>query len=166
LARPSKSAKISVVIVTYNRNRDCREAVISVFNQRKPPHEVMVGEDLSRVPFQCAGGKILRNEMERGLAACRNLGINLATGDIIAFIDDDDAVAPPNWIEKLQETFILNDADVIGGPCKPLYLSQSPEWWDEKLFGAYVGINYRGIIGCNFAVKKKRLIKLGILTKD
>ena len=154
--------KTSVVIVTYNRNKDCKEAVLSVLRQRKPPFEVIVVDDASLIPFQfeAPSVKIIRNETERGLAASRNIGVHLSTGDIIAFIDDDDALATPNWNQKLQEAFTA-DIDIVGGPCKPLYLSSLPKWWDEKLFGILCGISYHGVVGCNFAVKKETFNKVG-----
>ncbi|MDW8033964.1 MAG: glycosyltransferase [Nitrososphaerota archaeon] len=153
--------KISVVIITYNRNKDCMEAVNSILMQRKPPHEIIVIDDASPMPFQFKNSKVkvIRNRVEQGLAISRNIGIQSSTGDIIAFIDDD-ALAPPDWCEKLQKAFSIG-ADVVGGPCKPLYLSLPPKWWDEKRFGILVGISINGIIGCNFAVKRETFNKVG-----
>ena len=154
------------MIVTCNRNKDCKEVVNTVLMQRKPPHEIIIVDDASSVPFQLenidAMGiniKVIINGMELGLAVSRNIGILSSTSDIIAFIDDD-ALAPVDWIEKIQRGFI-GSADVIGGPCKPLYLSSPPKWWNEKLFGIFVGIGNSGIIGCNFAVKKEIFNKIG-----
>lgn len=153
--------KISVIIVTHNRNRDCKEVVNSILMQKESPHEIIVIDDASSNPFQFENSKVkvIRNTSERGLASSRNLGIQLSTGNIVAFIDDD-ALAPPDWVEKLQKAF-TDDIDVVGGPCKPLYLSPIPNWWNENLYGILVGINHNGIIGCNLAVRKEVFNKVG-----
>lgn len=155
------SNKISVVIVTHNRNKDCREVVNSVLMQKEPPYEIIVIDDASSDPFQLKNSKvkIIRNISELGLAASRNIGIQMSTGNIVAFIDDD-ALAPPDWVEKLQKAF-TDDVDIIGGVCKPLYLSPIPNWWNENLYGLLVGINYDGIIGCNLAANRRVFDKVG-----
>jgi glycosyltransferase involved in cell wall biosynthesis len=32
--------------------------------------------------------KVIRNEVPKGLAVCRNMGVEKAKGDVVAFIDD------------------------------------------------------------------------------
>jgi len=152
---------VSVVIVTFNRQKDCSQAVSSILSQKSEPHEIIVVDDASSSPFLFDHPKvrIIRNELELGLGASRNIGAKMATGNIVAFIDDD-AVASSTWVDVIHEIF-SRDVDVAGGPVIPLYLSSLPKWWNEDAFSGFIGITKSEIIGCNFAVRKALFERVG-----
>lgn len=152
---------VSVIIVTYNRQKDCREAICSALNQEVKPYEIVVIDDASESSFHFEHPKVkvVRNELELGLGASRNIGIRVAKGDIIAFTDDD-AIVSSTWIKAIQEAF-ERDIDVAGGPVMPLYLSPLPNWWDANAFSVFVGVHNSTIIGCNLAVRKNLFEKIG-----
>jgi len=53
--------------------------------------------------------------------------------------------------------------DILGGPVKPIYEVPPPKWWDEELFGGYVGVgNLRKkyIYGANMVIKRMFLERL------
>jgi len=159
--------KISVVICTFNRPEDCIETVQSILDQANTYlHEIIVVDDCSKSPFKFNHDKvkIIRNNREVGLSASRNIGVKASSGDIICFIDDD-AIAAPDWIKRIQDT-ICNGADIVGGIAEPLYLSPPPKWWVADLFGFFVGIKNKDIIGTNFAVKKEVFNKIGYFNED
>lgn len=52
------SNKISVVIVTHNRNKDCIEVINSVLMQKEPPYEIIVIDDASPDPSQFKNSKV------------------------------------------------------------------------------------------------------------
>ncbi len=52
-----------------------------------------------------------------GVANARNAAVAAATGDLIAFIDDDEEAAP-GWLAALIETQAVCDADVVFGPVR------------------------------------------------
>lgn len=118
---PTAAASVSVVISTYNRCESCKRAVASVFEQHTQALEVLVCDDGStdstRAEFerwQEAEPRLryLRLPSNHGMpAAARNLGVALAQGDWIAFLDDDDRWLP----EKLasQAPSLTNDVDVV-----------------------------------------------------
>ena len=90
---------ISVVIPTHNRPDGLAAAVKSVFNQTLQPKELIVVDDGSNPPVTedvftgCPAGlttKLIRNEHPKGANNARNRGIVEATGEWIAFLDDDD----------------------------------------------------------------------------
>lgn len=96
---------ISVVIPTYNREKVLARAIDSVLNQTYTDLEVIVADDCStdntrqlvqgyadpRVRYGCL-------KKNSGACAARNLGIDMARGEYIAFQDSDD-----QWHEdKLQ----------------------------------------------------------------
>ena len=104
---------------------------------------------------------VIGNEKDDGPSVARNHGIEIANGDIIAFIDDD-GVAPNDWLERISKNFSDNpDIIVIGGKLLPIYNNKYrlPE---ELLW--IVGCTYKGhpenkqfmrnVISANMAAKK------------
>ena len=88
---------VSVIIPTIGRGTlaRCRAALAE---QTRPPDEIITVMDHDR----------------RGAAWARNDGLRQATGDLIAFIDDD-AIAPPDWLERLIHAIDTYDAAAAGG---------------------------------------------------
>lgn len=159
-------AKISVVVVTYNRPKDVKETVKSLLSQSREPLEIILIDDASRPPLKLnlhsQNLKFKRFNKEVGLSNARNYGISIAKGEYIAFIDDD-AIPEKCWIEEIQKGFDKG-ADILGGPVEPLYLAEPPNWWNEKLFGGYVAIGNKytkQIWGTNMAIRKCIFKKVG-----
>src|SRR5207248_1822068 len=55
----------------------------------------------------------------RGLSSARNTALAAATGDIVAFIDDD-AAPDPHWLTYLVDAFARTDFVAVGGPNLPV----------------------------------------------
>lgn len=153
--------KVAVVIVTYNRNKDCKDTIQSLLKNSELPSEIIIVDDSSSTPFEYKHElvHILRHDQEIGLSASRNAGVNASRSDIIAFIDDD-AIASKNWIKIISKTF-KNNIEIAGGPVLPYYLTTPPKWWDEKKFGLCIGIYNKTIIGCNLIIKKSIFQNIG-----
>jgi glycosyltransferase involved in cell wall biosynthesis len=93
--------RVSVIITTHNRAGLLRNAVASVLAQSFQDFEIIIVDDASSDATQavianCSEARIryLRHAKNRGEAACRNTGVDHATGDYIAFLDDDDTWLP------------------------------------------------------------------------
>lgn len=88
-------ARISVIIPTWQRAALLGDAVASVRRQSVPVHEIVVVDDGSsdgtRAIATSLGPDVRYAWQEnQGPAAARNLGLELASGDVIAFLDSDD----------------------------------------------------------------------------
>jgi glycosyltransferase involved in cell wall biosynthesis len=116
--------KVSVVVCTYASNRYDHfvEAVKSVLAQTYDPVEIVLVVDgneqvFDRVVAEFADRDCVVthcNDTNRGVSASRTTGAELATGEVVALIDDD-AVAGPTWVAELVATYEPTDAIAVGG---------------------------------------------------
>jgi len=91
--------RVSVIIPTYNRAGYLCEALTSVFGQSLAPWEVIVVDDGStdntfQVVQDAPGPVHFYRQAHRGVAEARNLGLEKAAGDLIAWLDSDDLWEP------------------------------------------------------------------------
>jgi glycosyltransferase involved in cell wall biosynthesis len=98
---------VSVIICTYASERwdDLTASVDSVRHQSVSPYEIIVVVDhnsamFAKVRRSLCAGIVIENSGEKGTSGARNAGLKIAKGRMIAFLDDD-AVADPNWLERL-----------------------------------------------------------------
>ena len=96
---------ISVIIPTYNRAKMIVQCIESVLNQSYPVNEIIIIDDnstdnsIKRLNKFKENIIILKTEKQSGAQTARNIGINAAESDWIAFLDSDDEWLP-NKIEK------------------------------------------------------------------
>ena len=91
----------TIAMATYNRAQILPRAVNSVLNQTYQNFELVIVDDGStdntEETCRSFGDKRIiyhRQEANRGVLAARNKGLELATGDCIALLDDDDELLP------------------------------------------------------------------------
>lgn len=96
----------SVVVVSRHRAEALTRCLTALTQQDHPHFEVVVVADPAGIAAARATGLRLRLAAfdEPNISAARNIGISLAAGAVIAFIDDD-AVAEPTWLSKLCAPF-------------------------------------------------------------
>lgn len=103
--------KVSLVVVSRNRPKGLRRILNALRFQTYDAFEVIIvsnmnhnyGEAVRFVHFD-----------EPNISVARNIGIKHATGELIAFCDDD-AVPEPVWLEKLIQPFIDPKVGIAGG---------------------------------------------------
>ncbi|GGP99274.1 glycosyltransferase family 2 protein [Streptosporangium pseudovulgare] len=143
--------KISVVICVYTEERweDIRAAVRSVQDQRRAPYEIVLVVDHNpdlhlRLKREYPDVVVVENTHQKGLSGGKNTGAEIATGDVVAYLDDD-AVAEPGWLEALEEGFQTPSVVGVGGLTRPLWATgRRPRWFPEE-FDWTVGCTYRGM---------------------
>ncbi|HXH06225.1 MAG TPA: glycosyltransferase family A protein [Vicinamibacterales bacterium] len=109
-----EAIRISVVVPTFNRAESLARCLAALAGQSLDSrvYEVIVVDDGSadRTEAVCTRARAaIRNflvyrQANRGPAAARNAGIRLASGEIVAFTDDD-CVPPRDWLEKVLQRF-------------------------------------------------------------
>ena len=144
--------KVSVVVCTYTMDRYdvFKAAVESVLAQTYDPVEVVLvidgnSEVYERVAEEFGDHEsviIHDNEENRGISFSRTKGAELASGEIVAFIDDD-GVAEPDWIEHHVAAYEETDAVAVGGYVAPEWVTSKPAFFPEEFYWL-VGCTERG----------------------
>lgn len=116
---------VSVVIATKDRARYLERALDSLLQQREaPPFEIVVVDNGSSddTPQVVARANAASNisvryerEPEPNRGKARNRAIAVATGETVAFCDDD-VQAPPNWIAAHAGAHAPGEPAVVNGP--------------------------------------------------
>jgi GT2 family glycosyltransferase len=111
--------RISVVVCSYNGSYTIRNCFEGLLKLDYPNFEVIVVNDGSTdetatIAREYDGFRLINTE-NRGLSNARNIGLEAATGEIVAYIDDD-AFPDQDWLKYLAATFLTTDHAGIGGP--------------------------------------------------
>ena len=111
--------KVSVIIPVYNVGKYLRKCLDSVINQTLKDIEIICvndgstdnsGKILDEYAAKDKRIKVIHQE-NQGLGAARNVGIDLAKGEYIGFVDSDDWIST-GFYEKLYETAKRENSDI------------------------------------------------------
>jgi len=102
----------SCVVVDNDENGSAAEMISSFQNP-----------DGLKITYQC--------EPERNFAIVRNRAVRAASGDYIAFIDDDEA-PEKDWLLRLLETCNRYGCDGALGPVRPYFEKPAPRWLEKS----------------------------------
>ena len=125
---------ISVVIPTYNEASNLGECLNALLNGSEKPFEIIVADgnssDNTVNIAKKYGVSVVENKL-RHAAGGRNVGIQNAQGDIIAFIDAD-CIPDVDWLKEIHKAFEEEDIDGLGtyieaAPAKNIY----EEFWSR-----------------------------------
>ncbi len=129
-----RKPRVSVIIPTYNRDALLKRAIKSVLNQTYKEFEIIVVDDGSTdktfdvvKKFEDKRIKYIRLKERHGASHARNIGIKLARGKYIAFLDSDD-----EWLPKKLEKQI----NVLENSPPKVGVVYTGYWiiWDNKKF--------------------------------
>jgi GT2 family glycosyltransferase len=149
-------------------------AVRSAMDQVPPPAEVILVVDhnhelYARAKRDLADVNVVENTGATGLSGGRNTGLEIAAGEIVAFLDDD-AEADPGWLANLVAPLTNPLVIATGGKVVPIWETGRPRWMPEE-FDWVVGCSYRGLperespvrnpIGCSMSLRRRAAIDAG-----
>ena len=113
---------ISVAVCSYNGAATIGETLAVLEQLDYPDYEVIVVDDGSTngvaAIAQQYDVRLIVHSHNQGLSAARNTALKAATGEIIAYIDDD-AYPDPHWLNYLAVTFLNGNWVGVGGPNIP-----------------------------------------------
>lgn len=136
--------KIAAIVCTHNRAAFLPGLLDSLLHQSVGPeaYEIIVVDNMSTDDTSRIGRSYdeqhdhLRYhlEPELGLSAARNAGIEQTRAELVAFTDDD-AIVPPDWIERLLNRFASVHAmtAAIGGEIDPIWKVPRPRWLTDAM---------------------------------
>ncbi len=159
---------ITVIVCSYNGSATIEECLQEILKADYPKFDVLVVNDgstdnvadiVSRYPVK------LISTTNHGLSSARNTGMYNATGEIIAYIDDD-AYPDRHWLRYLAYTYLTTDHACVGGPNIAPY--------DDPFISTCVANSPGGPVhvldtdeiaehvpGCNMSFRKDALMKIG-----
>jgi glycosyltransferase involved in cell wall biosynthesis len=157
--------QVSVIVCAYNADRTMDSCLAHLEKVNYPNYEVVVVNDGSTDDTLeiCERYNYIKLicQPNKGLSVARNVGLEAATGDIIAYTDSDCDV-DPDWLTYLVATFQSTGLSAVGGPNFP-----PPE---DALIPSCVAVSPGGpthvllsddtaehIAGCNMAFRKEAL---------
>jgi succinoglycan biosynthesis protein ExoM len=131
--------QVDVCIATFKRQALLRELLDSIERQDLPTETTVrivvvdndkIGSAIEVVKIFSATSNIqVVYEIEpiQNIARTRNRALSLATGDYVAFIDDDE-IAAPDWLKQLLKAREAYAADVVFGPVISDLPQDPPKW--------------------------------------
>jgi GT2 family glycosyltransferase len=175
-ASPASALAVSVVVCAYADDRwtALQAAVESVLLQTSPTHELIVVIDhnetlLDRARRRWPAVCVLANEEQRGLSGARNTGVRYATGEIVAFLDDD-ARADSAWLAVVASAYADTSVIGTGGLARADWRGGRARWFPSE-FDWVVGCSYRGLprgrtavrnpIGANMSFRRDAVLAVG-----
>lgn len=180
--------KLSVIIPTRNRSESLRNVLNSLALQTLPSagFEVVVADngsqDNTKNIVDSYQGRIKNLHYfyvsTPGLHVGRNLGLQVSSGDILAYLDDDVTVHS-SWASAITSRFGSDENIVlVGGPCLPHWEETPPDWINDFVIAKNEGwklnqlslidlgpipkfISALDVYGCNFSIRKDVLFEFG-----
>lgn len=167
--RPQSPAFISVIICTYNGSATLAACLESLENLNYPGYEVLLvddgsTEDISRTAQAFPKVRYLR-QPHAGLSAARNLGMEEARGELLAYTDDD-CIVDEDWLNHAAAGFDDEAWVACGGPNIP----PGPRNAVEAVVAAAPGSPTHVMLndaeaehlpGCNLVIRKASLKAVG-----
>ena len=153
----NKIPKTSVIITTFNDAEYLKRSIPSVINQTSKPKEIIIIDDgssdnqakeiVDSFHNHTDISIILKKKKNGGPSSARNVGIKLAKGEFILFLDADDELLKNSleWREEILDSLDQNYASIY---CSKIKLIDNKRKIKEKIFETDGKLNVR-LIGRN-----------------
>lgn len=175
------NADVSIIIPVFNREDYISRCIESVINQNKVSTEVIVVDDGSEDNTLEICNTIARknpnvhvvHQDNRGLASARNVGLDIASGDFITFLDSDDYLPQDalaymvDVINKKTVDMVIGSYDVVTDEGNILERKAIPSEFMENSFGRneFWRLNSSKIYNMMFTVVWGKLYRKGVWKK-
>jgi GT2 family glycosyltransferase len=176
---------VSIVVPSYRtENRSSLVgAVDSLLRQSYANIEILVvvhtseglHQDIVRAYDGRARLKVLFERRSLRASAARNIGIRVAQGDVLAFLDDD-AVADQKWVENLVDSYQELKAMAVGGKILPLWIPAKPAYFPDELywlvgathkdFAEDAVVEVRNVFASNMSFRKEVFAQVGLFNES
>lgn len=169
LRHDARWPSISVLVCAYNAEDTIRECLEAVGAVDYPRFEVIVVDDGSTdataaIASEFDWVRVISTD-NQGLSAARNLALQAATGEVVAYLDSD-AFPDPHWLQYLATSFVDSNHAGIGGPN---IVPPEDSWVAQCIAGSPGGPIHvllsdqeaEHIPGCNMAFRKEHLEAVG-----
>jgi cellulose synthase/poly-beta-1,6-N-acetylglucosamine synthase-like glycosyltransferase len=181
--------RVSVIVCAYTLDRWelLNESLQSVVRQDMAPVELILCIDhnvelyercvseitptLSQVPWEF---RVIQNKFDTRLGGARTSAAQVATGDVLAFLDDD-ASASSSWLRCLTRPYEDPKVVAVGGAPVARFEIDRPRWFPYECHWIF-GCAYRGmpehlapidhLIGANMSIRREALMSWGGFQSD
>lgn len=136
---------ISILIRTHDRQHLLKKCLASLISQSfKGQYEIVIIDSASMDETNLVVHEFKKidpniryiYEPIAGAARARKRGLEVASGDILVWIDDD-CIASDNWLEEITKVFCESEqVDIVGGQVILDWEGQRPYWFPDELEGA------------------------------
>jgi GT2 family glycosyltransferase len=166
--RQARLPRMSVVVCTYNGARTIRDCFEALRRLDYPDFEVIVvndgSSDATLAIAQQSGFRVISGR-NHGLSHARNVGLHAASGEIVAYTDDD-AYPDPDWLRYLAAGFMGSTHVGIGGPNIPppgdgLIAESVANAPGGPIHVLLSDTEAEHIPGCNMAFRRDALLAIG-----
>ena len=161
--------RISVVVCAYNEADTIDECLTSLEGLTYPDVEIILVNDGSRDATSALARQhptvTVIDVVNGGLSAARNIGLEQATGEIVAYTDGDVRV-DPGWLTYLVQPFVTSDVVGAGGPnvvppddpAMAQCIARAPGSPTQVLLDDRIAEH---VPGCNMAFRRDALLAVG-----
>lgn len=155
-SQTAAQVRISVIVPTFNRSDQISPLIASILNAKEKiaeTIELLIVDNNSNAKHKRRYKQIIESletdvkvvlltEEKQGRSCALNRGVKEASGEFIAFIDDDET-ASEGWLHTIQEWTQREEQpiDYVVGPCLPDWESPPPLWLPA------LSHQYRGLLG-------------------
>ena len=133
--------KVSVITISYNANKTIEKTLNSIASQSYSniEHIIVDGGSKDSTIEICNSfphvSKII-SEPDNGVYDAFNKGLNIATGDVIGFLNSDDIFYDDNSVKEIVDAFSKNNTDIVYGNLD--YINE-----DGKVIRNWISKNYQ-----------------------
>jgi glycosyltransferase involved in cell wall biosynthesis len=168
--------QVSFVIPAYNEKKYVGKCIASILRAvgGNPNIEIIVVDNASDDRTEAEAGRFpgvrVVHEPSKGLTCARQRGLQVARGELLAYLDADTEM-PIGWLDHALQEFARRPGLVcLSGPFRYNDLPWAKKHFAELCWRVFAPITYRAVgymvLGANFIAKREALVAIGGFDTD